>query len=306
MAFEKRIGFVGAGQMAEALARGLIAKGIVAADQVGCTSRGDARKDVFKSFGCTAYASNTELATNCDIIFIAVKPYGVASVLREIEPVIADKHTIVSIAAGITISSLVDAAGPIARIVRVMPNTPCMVGETAAAMCLGGKAGPEDEGIVKTIFNAVGKIYTVTESMLSAVTGVSGAGPEDEEIVKTLFNAVGKIYTVTESMLSAVTGVSGSGPAYIYLIIEAMADGGVRAGLPRDIAQALAAQTVYGSAKMVLETGKHPGQLKDMVTSPGGTTIAAVHELEKAGIRATMMNAVVAAANRADEMAKQY
>eukprot|EP00798_Chlamydomonas_sp_ICE-L_P032363 gene32363-5054_t len=141
------------------------------------------------------------------------------------------------------------AAGPIAHIIRVMPNTPCLVAAAAAAMCLGSKATPGDESVVRTLFEAVGKIYTVTEAMLAGVTGVSG-----------------------------------SGPAYIYLVIEAMADGGVRAGLPRDVAQALAAQTVFGSAKMVLETG--------------------VHELEKAGIRAAFMNTVVAAANRAIELSK--
>ncbi|GFH15156.1 pyrroline-5-carboxylate reductase [Haematococcus lacustris] len=170
-------------------------------------------------------------------------------------------------AAGVTVDKLVDAAGPHARVVRVMPNTPCLVGETAAAMCLGGKADASDE-----------------------------------QLVRQLFEAVGKIYTVDEKLLAAVTGLSGSGPAYVFMMVEALADGGVKAGLPREIAQALAAQTVLGSAKMVLETGKHPGALKDMVTSPGGTTIAGVHELEKAGVRAAFMSAVVAATNRANEL----
>jgi len=155
---------------------------------------------------------------------------------------------------------MLEAAGAETRIVRVMPNTPCLVGEVAAAMCLGGKADEKDEALVRSLFEAVGKIYTVQESVLPAVTGLSG-----------------------------------SGPAYVFIMIEAMADGGVKCGLPRDIALALAAQTVLGAAKMVMETGKHPGALKDMVTSPGGTTIAGLHELERAGMRAAFMNAVVAA-----------
>ena len=191
-------------------------------------------------------------------------------VLREVRPQLQPHTVIVSIAAGITLSTLKEAAGEGARVVRVMPNTPCLVGETAAAMCLGG-----------------------------------GATDEDAELVLTLFSAVGTIYRVEEKLLSAVTGLSGSGPAYVFVMIEALADGGVRAGLPRDVAQQLAAQTVLGSAKMVLETGKHPGVLKDMVTSPAGTTIAGVHQLEIGGVRAAFINAVQAATQRADELANQ-
>ncbi|KAL4440680.1 hypothetical protein ABPG77_000389 [Micractinium sp. CCAP 211/92] len=266
---DKRIGFIGAGQMAEALARGFIGKGVCRADQVFATDVVQARKDVFRSFGTTSVDSNIEVVKSADVIFIAVKPQYVSVVLQEVKPHLEDRHTIVSIAAGITLQSLKAAAGDNVRLVRVMPNTPCLVGETAAAMCLGGKA---DDG--------------------------------DADLVRQLFDAVGKIYRVDEKLLSAVTGLSGSGPAYIFLMIEAMADGGVRAGLPRDISQQLAAQTVLGSAKMVVDTGKHPGALKDMVTSPAGTTIAGVHELEKAGIRAAFMNAVYAATQRADELAK--
>ncbi|KAF6257911.1 pyrroline-5-carboxylate reductase [Scenedesmus sp. NREL 46B-D3] len=235
MSLNKRIGFMGSGQMAEALARGLIDRGVVPASQICCSDPAPARKELFRGLGCTPYDTNFEVAKNCDVVFVSVKP----------------------------------TAGPNARVCRVMPNTPCLVGETAAAMCLGGKATSEDA-----------------------------------EIVVALFSAVGKIYQLDEKLLSAVTGLSGSGPAYIYMLIEALADGGVRAGLPRDVAQGLAAQTVYGSAKMVLETGRHPGALKDMVTSPGGTTIAGVHELEKSGFRAACINAVVAAAQRANELSK--
>lgn len=268
-ALDKRVGFLGAGQMAEALARSLDAKGVIPTSKMCCTDPVAARKDLFKSFGATPFESNLEVAQHSDVIFVAVKPQYVSQVLFEIRPILTENHIIVSIAAGITIDKLLEAAGPEAHVVRVMPNTPCLVGETAAAMCLGGKATPEDE-----------------------------------KIVKAMFDAVGKIYTVEEKLLAAVTGLSGSGPAYIFMVIEALADGGVKAGLNRDIAQALAAQTVLGSAKLVLETGKHPGSLKDMVTSPGGTTIAGVHELEKSGMRAAFMNAVMAATNRANELSK--
>lgn len=265
----QRIGFIGAGQMAEALARGLLGRKMVTPDQLFCSDPHAPRKELFKSFGATPFESNLDVARNSDVLFIAVKPQYVAVVLREVRSVLTPSTVIVSIAAGVTLETLLEAAGPDSRVIRVMPNTPCLVGETAAAMCLGGSADSSDESLVMGMFAAVGRIYTVDEKLLSAVTGLSG-----------------------------------SGPAYVFMMIEALADGGVKAGLPRDIAQALAAQTVLGSAKMVLETGKHPGALKDMVTSPGGTTIAGVHELEKSGVRAALMNAVVAATNRADQLSK--
>lgn len=269
MPLTQRVGFLGAGQMAEALARGFINKGVVQASQICCTDPVPVRKDLFVSFGATSYDTSVEVVQNADIIFIAVKPQYVGSVLAEVRPSLQDHHIIVSIAAGVTVERMLDAAGSGSKCIRVMPNTPCLVGETAAAMCLGGKASSADA-----------------------------------EVVTQLFEAVGRIFIVEEKLLSAVTGLSGSGPAYVFLAIEALADGGVRAGLPRDIAQQLAAQTVLGSAKMVLETGKHPGALKDMVTSPGGTTIAGVHELEKGGVRASFMNAVMAATHRASDLAK--
>jgi pyrroline-5-carboxylate reductase len=203
-----------------------------------------------------------------DILFIAVKPQYVETVLAEVRPYLAASTVIVSIAAGVPLSTLARAAGAGARLVRVMPNTPCLVGETAAAMCLGGSA---DEG--------------------------------DADAVRSLFAAVGVVHRVEERLLSAVTGLSGSGPAYGFLAIEALADGGVRAGLPRDIATQLAAQTLLGAARMVLETGKHPGALKDMVTSPAGTTIAGVAALERAGLRSAFIEAVAAASARAEELA---
>jgi pyrroline-5-carboxylate reductase len=265
----KRIGFIGAGQMAEALALGFVNKGSVKASNIYATDINESRKEVFAGFGANACDSNSEVVSNSDVVFVAVKPQYVSLVLKEVKPVLTQDKVVVSIAAGVTLATLQAAAGDDARIIRVMPNTPCLVGETASAMCLNSKADDNDA-----------------------------------DVVKTLFDAVGTIYRVDEKLLSAVTGLSGSGPAYIFVMIEALSDGGVKAGLPRDVAIKLAAQTVKGAAAMVLETGKHPGVLKDMVTSPAGTTIAGVHELEKAGVRNAFINAVTGAAARADELAK--
>lgn len=266
---DQPIGFIGAGQMAEALARGFVSKKVAKAENMYCIDPSESRKDVFKSFGANPCNSSSEVVEKARIIFIAVKPQYVKVVLAEVKHLLTPEHIVVSIAAGVPLSALKEAAGEDAHLIRVMPNTPCLVGASASAMCLGG-----------------------------------AASEEDGEAVRTLFAAVGTIVKVEEKLLSAVTGLSGSGPAYIFIAIEALADGGVRAGLPRDIAQQLAAQTVMGAAKMVLETGRHPGVLKDMVTSPGGTTIAGVYELEKAGVRQAFITAVYAASTRADELAK--
>mmetsp|Transcript_29634 Transcript_29634/g.70641 ORF Transcript_29634/g.70641 Transcript_29634/m.70641 type:complete len:275 (+) Transcript_29634:125-949(+) len=264
-----KIGFIGAGQMAEALARGFTAEGITSPSKVFCTDPNASRKGVFEEFGAKALDSASEVVRQSDIIFVAVKPQYVTAVLKDASASLDDSKLVVSIAAGVTVPTMEAAAGPNAKIIRVMPNTPCLVSATAAAMCKGSKATAEDMGVVRELMASVGTIVECDEK---------------------LFNAV--------------TAVSGSGPAYIFLTIEALADGGVAAGLPRDIAMQLAAQTVLGAAKMVVETGKHPGQLKDAVCSPAGTTIAGVHQLEVSGLRATFMNAVKAAANRADELSK--
>jgi len=196
-------------------------------------------------------------------MFVAVKPDEVGDLLKEISPGLNEKHLIVSIAAGVTLAKMEASVPPGTRVVRVMPNTPALVGASASAFALG-----------------------------------KAATPEDAQLVTELLSSVGIAYQVKESLLDAVTGLSGSGPAYVYMIIEALSDGGVAAGLPREVATKLAAQTVLGGAKMVLETNLHPGALKDMVTSPGGTTIEGLHELEKAGLRAGLMNAVRAATEK--------
>eukprot|EP00878_Enallax_costatus_P019742 GHUV01020836.1.p1 GENE.GHUV01020836.1~~GHUV01020836.1.p1 ORF type:complete len:243 (+),score=45.91 GHUV01020836.1:192-920(+) len=195
MVLDKRIGFMGAGQMAEALARGLIDRGVVPVSQICCSDPSQGRKELFRGFGATPYDTNVEVAQNSDVLFVSVKPQFVHTVLTEARPVLKDSTLVISIAAGVTVAQLLEAAGPNARVCRVMPNTPCLVGETAAAMCLGGKADSSDA-----------------------------------DVVVELFSAVGKIYQLDEKLLSAVTGLSGSGPAYVYVMIEALADGGVRAG----------------------------------------------------------------------------
>jgi pyrroline-5-carboxylate reductase len=264
------IGFLGAGQMATALAKGWAAAGLLdpgrslASDPVPA-----AREKFTAATGIRTTAANLEI-TSCDVLVLAVKPQMMADILAEVRPAMSSRHLIVSIAAGVTLTQLAEGLGLEVRLVRVMPNMPCLVGASAAAFAAG-----------------------------AATTA------DDVALVAKLFNTVGKAFAVPERMLDAVTGLSGSGPAFVYVLIEALADGGVRMGLPRDVSLTLAAQTVYGSAKMVLETGTHPAALKDAVASPGGTTIAGLHALERAGFRAAAMDAVEAAANRATELGKK-
>lgn len=262
------IGFLGAGQMATALAKGWSAAGLLdLARSLASDPYVGAREKFHSSTGVRSVASNAEVVQAADVLILAVKPQTMNAVLDEVRANLTNKHLVVSIAAGITLKHLAENLGTDTRLIRVMPNTPCLVGASAA----GFAAGP-------------------------------AATAADADLVATLFNAVGKAFALPEHLLDAVTGLSGSGPAFVYVMIEALADGGVRVGLPRDVALALAAQTVLGSAKMVLETGSHPAALKDAVASPGGTTIAGLHALERAGLRAGLMDAVEAAAKRSAEL----
>jgi pyrroline-5-carboxylate reductase len=266
------VGFLGAGQMATALAGGWAAAGLLDLPRCRAADPYPAARDKFSTAtGVEAVAQNSTVATACDVLVLAVKPHTVADVLAEIRPVLEPRHLVVSIAAGVTLAQLTAGLGESTRVVRVMPNTPCLVGASASGY---------------------------------ATRGTRDDGP-DAAVVGRLFGAVGTAFRVSEALLDAVTGLSGSGPAYVYVMIEALADGGVKAGLPRDVAQALAAQTVLGAAKMVLETGQHPGALKDAVASPGGTTIAGLHALERAGVRAALMDAVEAATKRAQELGRK-
>ncbi len=271
MAETLTLGFLGAGRMATALAKGFIRAGLVSAKQVIASDPSPAACATFAcETGARTTAGNAEVVASASVLVLAVKPDQVPIVLSEIRSGFTDKHLLISIAAGVPLAKLESVLGPTARLIRVMPNTPALVGCSASAFALSG-----------------------------------GARLEDGELAQQFLSAVGLAFPLKESLLDAVTGLSGSGPAYAYLVIEALSDGGVAAGLPRDVATKLAAQTVLGSAKMVLETGMHPGALKDMVTSPGGTTIEGLHELEKGNLRGTLISAVRAATEKSKKLGQQ-
>jgi len=265
-----QIGFIGAGRMATALAQGLIRSEFVTSGQIvaGDVEPG-ARLAFERETGAATEPDNAAVVARSDTIVLAVKPQSLAGALAELRPLLTRDQLILSIVAGATIATLAKALGEQVRIVRVMPNTPCLVGRGASAYALGP-------------------------------TATAG----DAEFSQAFLATVGLALQVPESQLDAVTGLSGSGPAYAFQVIEALSDGGVCAGLPRHVATQLAAQTLLGAAEMVLTTGQHPGALKDAVASPGGTTIAGLHELERGGVRAALMNAVVAATRRAQELGR--
>jgi len=263
-----KIGFLGAGKMATALARGFLNAKLVKANQLCAADPYPAAREHFAAeTGAKALATNLEVAKVATVLILATKPDQVTAALTEIASVVGKDHLLISIAAGVTLAKLESVLPPGSRVIRVMPNTPALVGAGASGFALG-----------------------------------KNATAADGETAQKLLSAVGVALAVKESLLDAVTGLSGSGPAYVYQFIEALSDGGVAAGLPRDVATRLAAQTVLGGAKMVLETGQHPGALKDQVTSPGGTTIEGLHELEKGKLRATVMSAVRAAADKSKKL----
>lgn len=223
--------------------------------------------DCIKEQGVRISRSNLEIVENSDLIIIAVKPHVVSPILQEVSSKVTREKLFLSIAAGVTLETLEKNLPSQTRVIRAMPNTPALV-QTGATVIAPGS---------------------------SVLQG-------DRELIQGLFRTIGICEVGTEEQLDAVTGLSGSGPAYGFLAIESLADGGVKMGLPRDLAQKLAAQTLLGAAKMVLESGKHPGQLKDEVCSPGGTTIAAIHKLEETGFRSSLITAVETATNRAKEL----
>jgi pyrroline-5-carboxylate reductase len=265
----RRFGFVGAGKMASALARGFVAAGLTDASRITAFDPVRSAADAFaQACGGRIVESNAEVASAADVILLAVKPQQVKAVCGELSGGV-DGKLVVSIAAGVTLATLAQSLDRGARLVRVMPNTPCLIGRGASAFALG-----------------------------------PGATADDGALVERLLGAVGRAYRLDEKLLDAVTGLSGSGPAFVYVMIEALSDGGVRMGLPRDVALGLAAQTVLGAAAMVLETGEHPGQLKDQVTSPGGTTIAGLQALETGAVRGDLIAAVEAATRRSVELGR--
>ena len=261
-------GFLGAGQMARALASGFVDAGKVAPGNVCAYDPSTVAIEAFQSAveGATGCSEPGEVVEKSDVVFLAVKPQHMASVFQNLNG--HKGKLFVSIAAGVTLTALEDGIGA-DRVIRVMPNTPCLAGEGASGFSPG-----------------------------------AGASEADAKLIGELLNSVGVAFQLPESLLDAVTGLSGSGPAFVYQFIEALSDGGVLAGLPRPVATQLAAQTVLGAARMVLETGEHPGLLKDRVASPAGTTIAGLAALESGGLRGTVINAVKAASERSRELGK--
>ncbi|MCB9560566.1 MAG: pyrroline-5-carboxylate reductase [Kofleriaceae bacterium] len=269
---EKTIGFLGAGNMAEALIRGLVRGGHVPAARVMASGpRRERLDELATEYGILTTTSNVELAGKVEVLVLSVKPQLLPKVLREIAGTVHPETLIISVAAGFDTGAIEDLLPTGMRVVRSMPNTPALVGAGATAIAAG-----------------------------------TNATDTDMKTARFVFDAVGMTVTLDEGQLDAVTGLSGSGPAYIFLILEALADAGVKVGLSRRNAQRLAAQTVMGSAKMLLDTDEHPGRLKDMVTSPGGTAIAGLHTLEQGGLRTTLINAVETATNRARELGQRY
>jgi pyrroline-5-carboxylate reductase len=259
-----RFAFIGGGNMAEALIKGLLSGLGVTPQQIMATDVVPERRTyMHTTYGIMASADNKHAVQESTVVILAVKPQIMPTILEEIAPVVNSEKLVISIAAGITLQTLQRALGDSRRVVRVMPNTPALVLAGAAGISPGKTATAQDVALVEQIFNAVGRAMVVGDDMMDVVTGLSG-----------------------------------SGPAFIFALIEGLSDGGVLMGLSRQTATLLAAQTVLGAAKMVLETGKHPGELKDMVTSPAGTTIAGMQALESGGLRGLMMEAVRRATER--------
>lgn len=269
MVNDKKIGFIGAGMMAEAIARGLLNAGMEPG-RITAFDPDSGRCDLCRNvLGISAAEDNRAVVGSADIVILAVKPFVMPHVLTEISGSVKTSQLLISIAAGITIETIREKLAAGVPVIRVMPNTPCLIGEGASALAPGEFASAEHMKLASEIFRAVGIVVETTEDKLDAVTGLSG-----------------------------------SGPAYVYAFIEALADGGVRMGLPKSVALTLAAQTVSGAARMVIQTGDHPAVLRDRVMTPGGTTIAGMAELEKAGFRSAAIEAVTAATLRATELGK--
>jgi pyrroline-5-carboxylate reductase len=271
MIAEKKLCIIGAGNMGDALVRGLVRSGFPKESIIASDLRDEQLELFKKTYGINATRDNREAVRFGDVVVLAIKPQAMNRLLDQVCPEINPSKLVVSIAAGVPIAALERKLGRGSRIVRAMPNTPALVGAAATAISSGEHATDDDMALAKELFDSVGLTVEVEEALLDAVTGLSG-----------------------------------SGPAYVFLIIDALSDAGVKVGLPRYTAQKLAAQAVLGSAKLQIETGLHPGQLKDQVTSPGGTAIAGIHTLEAGGLRTTLINAVEAATERARELGEGF
>jgi len=266
----KKVGFLGAGNMGEALIKGLTEAHLVPAEAIHATDvRLERLRELDRLYGIQVASDNVALVRQVDVVILAVKPQIMDAVLREIAPAVTRKKLLISIAAGVSTATIRAALGKDARLIRVMPNTPALVLEGVTAIAKG-----------------------------------EGLEPGDLDTAGEIFSAVGRVVTLGEELMDAVTGLSGSGPAYVAVVVESLADGGVRMGLDRLTAMTLATQTVLGAAKLLLETGMHPGALKDMVSSPGGTSIAGIAALEEGGIRTTFIKAVERATLRSRELGR--
>ena len=271
MTITKTLGFIGAGNMGEALIRGILHSKAAPPSQISASARRPERREELKrQFGINV-GDNATVAAASDIVVLAVKPQIMDRALRDIADHLREDVLVISVAAGVPIQAIERRLRRPTRIVRSMPNTPALVGAGA-----------------------------------TAIAGGEHATQADLDDAKRIFDSVGKTLVLEEAQLDAVTGLSGSGPAYIFLVIEALSDAGVKVGLSRAASQELAAQTVLGSAQLLLETGEHPGMLKDRVTSPGGTAIAGLHTLEAGGLRTTLINAVETATRRSRELGDEF
>lgn len=265
-----KLGVIGCGKMATALVKGAISNGVVAAADVIGVARSEVSRTRFsEATGGETSADISEVLVCSDVLLLATKPHDLPTVFKAAEFAKYPEKLLISVVAGMTLETMQGLTSDACKIARTMPNTPSFIGKGATGFCLGARCEESDR-----------------------------------EIVRSILGAVGLCVELPERLMNAVTGVSGSGPAYIYLVIEALADGGVRAGLPREDAIKLAAQTVSGAAEMVIRTGLHPAVLKDMVTSPGGTTITGLAALEERSVRSAFIEAVTASANRAEELGK--
>lgn len=265
-----KIGFIGAGVMGEALIRGILKKKLVRNENIFASDIDRKKLNFLKNeLKINPVNSNKELVKLVDVVILAVKPQVIMPVLEEIEKVSLKEKLLISIAAGISIELLEKNIPQDVPVVRTMPNTPCLIGE----------------GMTGISYNKNCKNF-------------------HKKIAEKIFSSVGRVVIVEEKLMDALTAISGSGPAYVFLMIEALSDAGVRIGIPRKLSQDLAIQTVLGATKLAISTGKHPAELKDMVSSPGGTTIAALHILEEEGFRASLINAVYSAYKKAKELSK--
>ncbi|KAM9626796.1 pyrroline-5-carboxylate reductase 3 [Trichechus inunguis] len=266
----RRIGFVGAGRMAEAIARGLVRAGKVEAQNVLASAPSNRNLCRFQALGCQTTHNNQEVLQSCSLVFLATKPHTLPAVLLEVAPVVTAEHILVSVAAGVPLSTLEELLPPSARVLRISPNLPCVVQEGALVLARGRRAGSSEA-----------------------------------ELLQTLLAACGQCEEVPEAYMDIHTGLGGSGVAFVCAFSEALAEGAIKMGMPSDLAHRIAAQTLLGTAKLLLQEGRHPAQLRTDVCTPGGTTIHGLHALEQGGLRAATMSAVEAATSRAKELSRK-